>query len=246
VRIVTDGGTGYDITEKICQRFKAEFFPTEFKTPEGDKTALINKTLMHEKSPYEISVFLDADTIIVNPFDELFAWARAREFVVPQFHDWKTRGKIAKRIRAWEGLYPDMIKPAMAYGQAINCGVYAWHKDSTLMREWWNYACPGRTVHRIPDETCLQVILPKFKHHLAPAEFNASCRYGNPYRPQARIIHFHGNKHARVIRGKFMFASDIWYKTYFEIAHESIVKKATEFDRMLRRHEVLAKRIMGK
>lgn len=243
IRVVTDddeSSLGCDILKNICTTLDAELFITKFPTPEGNKTALLNKTIINTKSPFEVSVFLDADTLIVGPIDELFMWGREHEFVVPQFHDWKTKGKIGKRIKCWEHVFPDKMETALSFGPAINCGVYAWHKDSELMKHWWNQTMKGRDVHRIPDETCLQVILPEYKHYVAPSEFNASCRYGDPFRSNVRIIHYHGNKHCRMNGDKFLNASEAWYKAYLELRDFSFMKEAISFDRMLKKYESTA------
>jgi len=248
VRVVTDDdekSLGYSLLSEMCSKFDAELFVTKFTTPEGWKTALLNKTMMHTKSPFEISVFLDADTLILDSIDELFMWGREYDFVVPQFHDWKTKGKIAKRIKCWERIYPDKMERALSFGAAINCGVYSWNKNSDLMKHWWELTMHGREVHRIPDETCLQVILPEYKHYIAPPEFNASCRYGDPLRKGVRIIHYHGNKHCRMTGDKFVNASRLWYERYNLIKDFDFMKQALHFDRMLKKYEPNAIRIIN-
>jgi hypothetical protein len=135
----------------------------------------------------------------------------------------------------------------LKYGHAINCGVFAWTRESALMREWWNHACPGRDVQRIPDETCLQVILPMFKHKLAPATFNASCKYGDPRSEGVRIVHFHGNKHCRVTgNGTFINASDLWYPHHFELVKFDWYRRLIKYDRMLRHCAPRAERMLSK
>jgi hypothetical protein len=243
VTVITDDPKSVELTRGIADLFDVDVLLTEFRTSDGNKTALVNKTLMGEVSPYDVTVFLDADTLILRPFDEMFSWARAHEFVVPQFHDWITKKKIAKRIESWRPLYPELMEQAKAGENgdarpAINCGVYAWCRGSRLMAEWWNYCNPGRNLHRIPDETCLQVILPLFPHKIAPPEFNASCRYGDPRRRSIRIMHYHGNKHCRLNeRGGFRFTSDLWYQSYREIMDCEAVRETVRYDRMLRKYQ---------
>jgi hypothetical protein len=236
--VITDDDNSVGLLKSLAGCFNVDVIFHKFKTPDGNKTALVNKTLMGEVSPYEVTVFLDADTLIRQPFDLLFHWARQHEFVVPQFHDWKTVKKIAKRIESWRPLYPQLMEPAKAFGPAINCGVYAWHRDSLLMHKWYDYCCPGRDLHRIPDETCLQVILHLFPHKVAPCEYNASCKYGDPYRSGACIIHYHGNKHCRLNdNGYWRYASDLWYRAYAEIADKPEVQATVRYDRMLRKYQ---------
>lgn len=246
VRVVTDNLTGCELIQEICDLNNAELFKTEFPTPEGRKTALLNKTLLHLKSDFDVSVFIDADTLIVKQFEELFAWAAEYDFVITQFHDWQTKGKIKKRILSWKNLYPNMMKKALEYGHAINCGVFAWNNKSMLMQKWWGLATPGRDTQHIPDETCLQIMLPNFKHYLAPCEFNASCKFGDPYRKEARILHYHGNKHCRMEGNKFRYTSDLWYKEYFEIADLSVIKAVYNHDRMLRKYQDTARKVLEK
>jgi len=237
--LIMDGDSGCVEAQEICDAYAVEYIHTEFKTPPGSKRALINKTLMAEKTPFDCTVFLDADTIVVGGFSELWEWAATGDFVVPQFHDWKTKGKIRKRIQSWSTLYPDMMELAIADGEfpAINCGVYAWADGNELMLDWYKYAEPGRDLQRIPDETCLQVILHRYPHFVAPHWFNVSCKYDNAHSPLARIIHYHGNKHCRFVDGQPVNQCELWYP-HFERALEKIdcLDGLVRKDRMLRKY----------
>ena len=184
--------------KKWCKEWDIQFIPVEFSTPEGRKRTYLNACECHKFTPYDVTMWLDSDTMCLRDFSEMFDAAEEYEFAIAQFASWKTGGKIAKRIKAWKDTYPDKIEAALAFGPAINCGVFAFSSDSKLMADWHGLAIPGRSFSFIPDETCCQVILPEYPHKIMPHWFNCSAKYDKPRCVDTRIVHFHGNKHCRL------------------------------------------------
>jgi len=228
------------IAARICEQNGCELMHTTFKTPTGAKTALLNKTQMDDKTPYKTTVFLDADTVVRQPFLELFDYAMKVDYVVPQFAGWETKGKIRKRIKSWKSVWPQYVKEACEYGPALNCGVYAWQHGSKFMADWYMHALPGRNISRIPDETVMQLLAPQYDFKVASHWFNVSCKYDDPVSDEARIIHYHGNKHCRFRDGLPVNHSNLWYVEFDEIrADEKYyekIKSLVKSDRMLRKY----------
>jgi hypothetical protein len=80
-------------------RIDATCIPFPFVTTAKRNNGYANKTLVHRLSPFQRSVFLDADTVIVRPFDELYP--TEDEIVLTQFCGWWSNGrKISRRIPA--------------------------------------------------------------------------------------------------------------------------------------------------
>lgn len=203
VTILSEGVNSHPVCDQIAGMFGCEVIRVTYPDLDHKNQVYVNATKTVDHTPYNVTTWIDSDTLIVGEFDELFDAAEKYEFAIAQFANWGTKkGQINKRIKAWKGILPDkMIKAAVDYGHAINCGVFAFHKDSKLCKDWWKYAIKGIDT-MIPDEVCCQIMLGSYPHKLMPKEFNVSCKYGDPYAKDARIIHYHGRKHCRFTEWK--------------------------------------------
>lgn len=216
IAIISEGAESDEYCGPIAQALGCEFVPAKFDVPNGPQNTFLKKTLLHTVSPYDLNVFLDSDTIVTGSISPLFSWALEHEFVGTQFSNWKTTGKtIGKRIKNWERHYPHLMEKALAFGPALNAGCYAFKRDTAFLKVWYMMTLPGREIF-LPEETSMQVILPNYKHYIAPQEFNCSCKFSDPRHVDVRIIHYHRNKHCRE---GLPFGGDIWIK-HFERVRE--------------------------
>ncbi len=197
VTILSDGEDSHALCGRIAGVLGADLKAWTPDIPPGRHSTYLAKTLYHTATPYEVTVCLDNDTLIVGGIDELFDFAADAGFAVAQLADWRSNGSaIGKRIRAWSDWLPELIEPALAFGPAINCGVVAFHRDAPLLRDWYRHALPGRDTF-IPDEVCCQMLLPRYPHTILDGRWNRSCKHDDPSQPDTRIIHYHGRKHCR-------------------------------------------------
>lgn len=196
ITILSEGD--HEACEKIAKWFQCELIRVTFPTVGGKNEVFVNACLVGKHTPYDVTTWIDSDTLVVGEIYDLFTAAEEHEFAIAQFADWTThRGRIYKRIKAWEGLLPEQwIAEAIALGPAVNCGVFAFHKRSSLVRDWYSYAVKGLAT-MIPDEVCCQILLAQYPHKIMPPEFNVSCKYGEPFSEDNRIVHYHGRKHCR-------------------------------------------------
>jgi hypothetical protein len=197
VTILSEGTESHDLCRLIGKACDSDVKQWTCDIPRGPNWVYLAKTQYHMGTPYNTTVALDADTLIVGSIDELFEEAEMSSFCVAKLGNCKTywRG-IAERIRAWQPWLPNDVKPALEFGPAINCGVVAFLKKASLYRDWTKLALPGRD-NFIPDETCCQVILHRYPHKILDSRWNCSCKHDNPEKPDTRIIHFHGRNHCR-------------------------------------------------
>jgi predicted O-methyltransferase YrrM len=207
IREIYDGPVTVVLNSNVPDRYaeiveEGGFNVKRIDAPEGHKQALLIKTCLNKYSPYDTTVFIDCDTLVIRPFDELFEWAEEHKFVVTAFSTWNVRrGAIARRVKAWldhEVITEEEYKEARDYPAGINVGVMAFQNDASIYEDWYPLAERGIDVF-IPDEVSCQILLPKHKHYLAPQHFNNTCRY-SPVDEDTRIIHYHGRKHARLER----------------------------------------------
>jgi hypothetical protein len=227
--------------EAIAERWGAEVKLTGFKTLAGKHRTLLNKCLLHHKTPFDVSLLIDIDCAVYGDVEPMLDAAEAHEFSVAQFHNWKVRGKVKKRVGNWRDILPaEMMDAAYKYPAAINTGVYGFRKDAELLIDWWNFAVRNRGAW-IPDETCCQAMIASYPHKLMPAKYNTSCRYGDV--ESAVIIHFHGDKHCRFRVGpdrkptrEYRFNSQLWWPLFESIRDWPVVQNNIRGDRMLRKY----------
>ena len=183
------------------------------------KHPMVLKAGLWRWTPYDTTVFLDADTLIVGKLGELFESAEKNGFCVGAFAGWKTSGRtISKRIRGFGSIVDkDLVARALNYGPAVNTGVFGFTKGAAILEPWealTRLSC-DRRVSRIPDEVACQVLLPDYKAEVVPEKWNISVKYGGLPK-DARIIHYHGRKH---VSDEFP-ACSLWKTRYWELRRE--------------------------
>ena len=240
ITILSEGDISHAFVYPIADKYNCKVQNTVFNGTDGKNTTYLNACLVGNHTPYETTIWIDSDTVCLRPFSELFEAAEKYQFAIAQFSDWKTKGKIGGRINAWKGILPDhWIERALAFGPAINCGVFAFHHTSTLVRDWWKLAKQGQHT-MIPDEVCCQIMLaqPEYKNKILPQIFNCSCKYGDKWAEDARILHYHGRKHCRFDdeTNKPLNHCLVWYEQFEEIRHQQFVQEYVCKDRMLRKY----------
>jgi hypothetical protein len=173
-------------------RCRVKSLPTTGEAP------LVRKAALWRDTPYDLTMFIDADTIVVGKVDEYFSKIQEHGFCTGEFAGWSTRGGIiSRRIRGFRKLCPEYIEPALNYGKATNTGIFGFTRDAAILPEWQELARKGAKCSRIPDEVSCQILLPKYKHWLAPIKWGVSVRMSSEtHYDDMRIIHYHGRKHA--------------------------------------------------
>jgi len=172
-----------DRAKVAVQRFK----PAKCKAPRHQ--AYVQKTLVPAHTPYEQTVFLDADTAVVGSFEELFS----HEFVITSYSDWQTKGRrISSRCGWWYNrgtgrlqidemvdrcLADEVVVTEDGKGKvswrlagdkenvrtqgypAINTGVLGFRKGSPFGDRWHKMTLAGEGTH-MTDEIAMQLLYP--------------------------------------------------------------------------------------
>lgn len=218
ISIISIGEDHYSICNTICKTI--------------DNTTLVNiednlkfrhhywfeKSRTHLYTPYDISIFIDSDTIIVNNFDELFDEIESYDFIVPQFANWLTCGrKISNRLRTWNHIDKNLVDQTIsARMPSINVGVYGFKKTSELMHNWFDFTIQNQSSP-LPEETSCHLLLQKYKGKIVSNKYNCSCKHDDPRASDVKIIHYHGRKHCRFRNQEPIFACDLWIKQWKEV-----------------------------
>lgn len=172
------------------------------------------KPKLPKLSPYRHTVQLDADTMILREFDEL--WPRHDgEFVLTMFSSWTTHQPlIRKRVSKWaEGVADDELLDSLAQPYpALNTGVLSYGRECVEAREEWAEITARKPDVFMSDELAAQVYLPRWNEagstRVLHDAFNWSPLYHSRPIEEARIVHFHGRK---TLHPK---AFDIWWPEY--------------------------------
>ena len=193
---------------------------------------LVHKIEISMETPYDLSVWIDSDTVILDEFDELFELAKDYDLVLPHFAGWRSAGgTIRKRIKRYTEFCPDYIQAAIDYGPAINTGIYAWKKDSIFFEEWLKLAKWGDGKMFIADEVACQVLLPRYNCKIADIRYNVSVLH-DPCTKNPAIIHYHGRKHCKEAP-----KCEIWIDKFKEACEVNLcgIKDYIKPDKRLRR-----------
>lgn len=218
---------------KVCERagdiFNCEVKMIDMNVSKGKNRIFLERTKYHTKTPFDVSMSLDSDTIVLDRrIQDYLDAAEENEYSIASFAKWGTsRGMICRRILYWHVHYPDLIEAAVAYGSAINCGCFAFRKDSRLMNAWYEHALVGRNTF-IADETCMQVLLPHYPHQLLSSNYNTSCKYDKHItdKDYPVMIHYHGKKHCRFDdNGKPKNHCHLWLNFLAECVRKGIFDK---------------------
>lgn len=161
----------------------------------------VTKTTLHKYTPFELSVFFDADTLIVGQIDQLFGLAELHGFVATQFSRWTCQSPMIKgRLSKWL----DMPEPWGSLAKltheskdpAVNTGIFAFNRADPLLEQWHELARAGWRRF-LPDELSMQILLhAAVDKPVLDDRWNASPIYGH-HKDSAVVWHYHGSKHFR-------------------------------------------------
>jgi hypothetical protein len=148
----------------------------------GHGRTYLCKTWLYKLSPFDRTIFLDADTLVEG--DVSLVLPGMDEIVLTQWmRGWHSLGNMMSgRIRQWEDVEPELVRRQLsASWPAINTGVFGFSKccEDTMAR--W-HEVTKKKVQFICDEVAMQLIFPEHPHRLLDDRFNASPAYEEQWR----------------------------------------------------------------
>lgn len=197
VSVIADGGIPKNLSWffEIFHAYRVKVH----EVPLASDYVLVTKSGLWRHSPFEETLFLDADVVVRGPVEPLFDLLKEHGFVVTNFNGWKTNGrKISRRINDWSKLDGKRVKRAFDVPYAINTGVFAWRKGHPLLPATEDLSKRGiaaRCGKVTLDELAMQLLLPEYPHSVAGQEWNTGAVHGDG--KSAIIVHYHGDKHVR-------------------------------------------------
>jgi hypothetical protein len=147
----------------------------------GSGNVYLAKTSMHKLTPFDRTIFLDADTLIAG--DILDVLPEADEIKITQWMDWTTAGKMMTgRVKNWEEHAPKEAARQLAKPwPAINTGVIGFSKQCDKTMDAWA-EMTSRNICFICDEIAMQLVFPDHPHEILDDRFNTSPCYEEVYR----------------------------------------------------------------
>lgn len=182
------------------------------------------KSRLHLYTPYDKSIFIDSDTIIVNSFNELFYEIEEHDFIACQFSHWRSNGRtIGKRLKQWISTDKELVEHTIkANIPSVNVGVYGFKSDAELMKHWFDITIKHPKAH-LPEETTCHLLLTQYKSKIVSSKYNCSCKHDDPTTPDTKIIHYHGRKHCLLDKDqKPKYNADQWLGVWLDVFNNNI------------------------
>lgn len=182
------------------------------ETPKLRNATYVLKSSVWRFTPFDETVFLDADTTVHGPIDELWG----APLTLTRFSAWTTltkriRGRILKLVNAQKDR---VMRALFKEYPAVNTGIFAFQKDNPDLRVWEEVT----QNHRIfmADELVMQILVPEFNVRWLDDRYNYSALYGASDPDGAVIRHYHGKKHCHEK------AVPVWGPIYDECIREDV------------------------
>ena len=176
----------------------------------GRHTGYMNKPKIVFASPYDSTVYLDADTIVAKPIDSLFGKQYGGRPWLTMFAGWQTNGgRMKRRLLRWKEVMPDEVEYQTTHPlPAINTGVVSFTKGerAELFGADW-MATTESNPGFIADEMAAQLLIRDHGVILVDDRWNCSPIYGK-FKDDVVVWHLHGRKHLREV------ALPIWWPWY--------------------------------
>ena len=181
-----------------------------------DTHPFVIKSMMPQLSPFHCSIFLDSDTLILQPLEELWDAARDHGLAFTAFSDWKLQsGVVKKRAKCFKKEFPKLWETFdKAKGPAINVGVFAFMQDHEITDTWIKMSKFAFKKTLTPEESAATVLSANIECKVLPPTWNVSGKYEMRKIPEGKpkIYHYHGKKHC--IKTD---AAKLWVKTFTEL-----------------------------
>jgi hypothetical protein len=160
----------------------------------------VAKAWTYLKTPYDRTIYIDCDTTVIKPIDELFEYpfGVCQVAQINILDDHKVARRTRTHMRHWRELGPGgalLLQRAMdANVPCINNGMVVFDKEHPCVWEMHHLALAGRLHNLGGDQLALQLML---AHHpeiaILPDKWNRCLGYSTDAN-SAAILHFHGRR----------------------------------------------------
>jgi len=218
-------------------RIDAEVIPV-IPSYRGKNAQFLHKIEIMQTQDDGPNLYLDADTLIVGPLEELFNAADEFGFVATQFQHWTCDGGLIRnriaRLRKFPIVDESMIDKLFAgCYPSVNGGVFACHPNNTVLTVWRAWAWAARSIF-ICDECVLHLMVPMFEDQsrivVAPGRFNTSPKYVAEFdKLLIRVWHGHGDCWTRPDKSREGYS--MWWTAFTKAVNSNVGQIRTWYDK---------------
>lgn len=222
--IISMGESGRGLCEKIANEYSLSVIPIDSDL-NIRKDYWFEKSRLHLYTPYDHSIFLDSDTIVVQNFDELFSEIDEHDFIACQFAHWRSNGRtISKRLKQWLSTDKELVEHTIQSNiPSVNVGVYGFKKNAEFMKHWFDITIKHPNA-ALPEESTCHLLLTQYKSKIVSSKYNCSCKHDNPKTTDTKIIHYHGRKHCLFDKKtkELKYNAERWVDVWWEVYSKNI------------------------
>src|SRR3990172_364703 len=167
-------------SEELCEHIPGRVRKIKFEHNEAGKRGsgpmYLSKTAMHKLSPFDRTIFLDADTLVAGDITDVFP--EDDEIRITPWMDWISTGPMMSgRIKEWATQAPGEVARQLAKPwPAINTGVIGFSRKCQWTMDAWA-EMTARNVRFICDEVAMQLIFPDWPHVILHEKYNMTPHY---------------------------------------------------------------------
>ena len=202
----------------ILERHGIEYKKIDYQP--GHKPAQVAKALLNEWTPYERTLYLDCDTLLLRDPSPAFRFLDDVPFLVTQYGVWDVKhGGIARRVRGWyeAGMMTDEeFNACYNYPAGINIGFLGFRTDASIFKEWHARALEAFKANAyIPDEVSCQVLITRHDHKLLPTGYNQPVNRPPGITPDTYMLHAAGRKSMSIEKTR-KWGTALRWREYFQ------------------------------
>lgn len=195
----------------------------------GKNAQFLDKILLMQQVESPSNLYLDADTLIAGPLDEMFMAAEEKGFVATQFSDWFSAGGLARRrierLKNYSEIDGNLVDMVISEDlPSVNGGVFACRPESPVLPLWLKWSWAARGIF-ICDECVLHLMQTAFSGDEITVslggKYNASPKYVPEIGPdKVSIWHGHGDCWTRPEKSRYGWS--MWWRVFRECLDENV------------------------
>ena len=178
-------------------------------TRKGKSTQSMDKIRMVQGMvESDVTMYIDADTTIHNPIDDLFKHGYKHGFAATQFCDWVTTGnKIShriKKLRDFPIINQQIVELLLKESwPSVNSGIFAARPDSVVFDTYYDWTKAAAVSVFIADEVVLHTMQPLYNGRgmatICGGKWNCSPKFQQESLKDEDVVvmHYHGDSNVQ-------------------------------------------------
>lgn len=156
-------------------------------------------------SPYDQTIYLDSDTVVLDDpsplFTDGFTVARCADLRIVDEHQYpRSVRRQFRKFRQFSPILERMIDRCyQTNNYIINNGMLAFGRNHPMLREI-HHLCVGLGSQKMHDEIAIQLIAPDYELNWVDGRWNALVAYETLWE-ERKIAHYHHKYYAQMERG---------------------------------------------